>query len=355
MAILVPVCTILATAQKSLSEKTKNNTYMKASLLLLALSLTFGLQAQEWEQLNDIPFSGRHHHIPFTFNGKGYALTGTTEDEEFSREFWEYTPETDTWVQLDDYPGFGRTLGIGDVYDGKFYFGFGNGPIAIPSARIYNDLWVYDPADGSFTQLPSCPCEGRGHPAFVAHNGKIFMGGGSGQREDLKDWWIYDIATQEWTQGPDIPGGRRHHPFMFAIGDYIYVGGGHDVNWSRFDPATNSWMGINNLPEGRVAGTQFSYEGKGYILSGHEIDHSDIPVRDHFMEYDPELDEWTRLPPHPETTRWVPASFVINGYVYMFGGTNRFPPTGTWAKTAYRYPLGEVMVDTDEPELEGLP
>ncbi|RME94252.1 MAG: T9SS C-terminal target domain-containing protein [Bacteroidetes bacterium] len=139
---------------------------------------------------------------------------------------------------------------------------------------------------------------------------------------------------------------------MFAMGDYVYVGGGHDENWSRYDPATASWMGIDNTPEGRVAGTQFSYDGKGYILSGHDAQHRDIPVSDHFMEYDPELDEWTRLPPHPETTRWVPASFVINGYVYMFGGTNRFPPTGTWAKTAFRYPLGEVMVDTDEPEVE---
>ena len=32
----------------------------------------------------------------------------------------------------------------------------------------------------------------------------------------------------------------------------------------------------------------------------------------------------------------------------MFGGTERFPPTGVWAKTAYRYPLEEVMVSTNE-------
>lgn len=327
---------------------------MKETILLILLSLTFGLQAQEWEQLNDIPFSGRHHHIPFALNGKGYILTGTTENQDISREFWEYTPETDTWTRLDDYPGFGRTLGIGDVYEGKFYFGFGEGPLAIPSARIYNDLWVFDPADNSFTELPSCPCPGRGHPAFEALNGKIYMGGGSGQSGDLRDWWIYDIATQEWTQGPNIPGGVRHHPFMFGIGDYVYVGGGHDAEWSRYDPATSTWEDINNTPQGRVAGTQFSYDGKGYILSGHDRSHNDIPTRDHFMEYDPVADEWTRLPPHPETTRWVPASFMINGYVYMFGGTNRFPPSGTWAMTAFRYPLGDVMVSTSEPEQPNL-
>jgi N-acetylneuraminic acid mutarotase len=307
----------------------------KITALVFTLALVLSLSAQEWEQLANIPFSGRHHAIGFSANGKGYALTGTTQTQNASREFWEYTPETDSWERLDNYPGIARSLGIGDDWDGKYYFGFGSN-----GALYLNDLWVFDPADYSFTELPSCPCVGRDHPAFIAQNGKIFMGSGSAEFGDIKDWWVYDIATQEWEQRTDIPGNNRHHPFQFGIGDYVYVGGGHDLNWTRYDESTNTWLGIDNMPEGRVAGTQFSFGNKGYVLSGHDRFHNDLPVTDLFMEYDPELDEWEKLTPHPGTARWAPASFIIDGYVYLFSGMN-WDPFVTYSTTSYRYYLGE--------------
>lgn len=313
----------------------------KTVTIFFALCLVFSLQAQ-WEQLADIPFSGRHHAIGFSANGKGYSLTGTTETQQSSREFWEYTPESDTWERLNDYPGAPRSLGIGDDWDGKYYFGFGSN-----GSNYFSDLWVYDPADGSFTELPSCPCVGRDHPAFIAQNGKIFMGAGSANAGDLRDWWVYDIATQEWDQRTNIPGNNRHHPFQFGIGDYVYVGGGHELNWTRYDEPTDSWLGIDNEPEGRVAGTQFSYGGKGYVMSGHDRFHNDIAFIDHFMEYDPATDEWTRRPPHPESTRWAPASFIIDGYVYLFSGMN-WSPGVSYSMTTYRFFLGEDPTSTDD-------
>lgn len=293
-------------------------------LLFLGLCLSLSLNAQ-WIQLGDAPFS-RDHAIGFSLEGKGYLLTGAE-----TQEFWEYSPDADNWKQLDNYPGPSRGFAIGDEWGGKYYFGFGSSPL-----EELSDLWVYDPSDNSFTQLPDCPCEARNHPAFIAHNDKIYTGTGSNfSSGNLGDWWEYDIITQQWSQKASIPG-TRHHPFFFEIGDDIYVGGGHNPNWYRYRPADDSWTLIDSTPAGRVAGTQFNYNGKGYALSGHDTDHIIFSTGE-FWEYDPIEDSWSQLPPHPGSSRWAPSSFVIEGSIYFVTGY------GEDQHTTWRYYLGDPV------------
>ena len=297
------------------------------TLTLLILMLISPLYAQEWQQLNDPPFF-RHHSNGFGFNGKGYIFEGVFEStgpDAVSNELWEYSPDTDTWVRLSDFPGPGRAIAIGDDWNGKYYYGFGSkGGF---NGQYFNDLWVFDPVDTSFTELPACPCIGRAHPAFVAHNDKIFMGSGTSQLGDLKDWWIYDMVTQEWSRGPDIPGVIRHHPFQFAMDEFIYVGGGHAINWIRYNPADDSWSTIDGYPRGRVAGSQFSYDGKGYVLGGDDRFHNNVGPLQSFMRYDPLTDDWTELEPLPNGSRWANSSFIIDSDLYFFGGISESFPS----------------------------
>jgi len=311
---------------------------------LLTFSLLFSvlfLSAQEWEQLNNVPFEA-HHSNGFGIGDKAYILKGAhdADPEYYSNEFWEYTAATDTWNQLSNFPGEARHIAIGDDWNGKYYYGFGsNGQGAM------TDIWEFNPAVG-FTQLPSCPCVGRTHPAFVAHNDKIFMGSGSTANGDLKDWWVYDMITQEWSQKDDIPGQERHHPFQFGIDGFIYVGGGHRTNWSAYNIETEEWTEIDNYPEGRVAGTQFSYGGKGYTLSGDNRFHEALMPGDYFLEYDPALDEWEVLPSHPGSNRWACSSFIINEYVYLFGGYTSGDDGRMW-----RYQIGEPEAPSSTSEI----
>ncbi|WP_020536338.1 GEVED domain-containing protein [Lewinella cohaerens] len=299
----------------------KHSTYLlffRGVAYFIALTvLPNSLSAQNWEELSAPPFY-RHHSNGFSYDGKAFVLEGILSSE-VSNELWGYTPETDSWNQLGDFPGTPRRIAIGDDWDDKYYYGFGFG-----TAGALNDLWVFDPVDTSFTQLPSCPCEGRSHPAFIAHNDKIFMGSGSTNNGDLRDWWEYDIPTQVWTQKPNMPGGPRHHPFFFSIEDDVYVGGGHVNNWLRFSPSSNQWMFIDNLPAGRVAGTQLSYNNKGIIVAGDDRFHDHIPDNETFMMYDAEEDEWSYLPELPNRSRWAPSSFIIDDILYLFGGISYF-------------------------------
>ncbi|MEO1259041.1 MAG: T9SS type A sorting domain-containing protein [Bacteroidota bacterium] len=299
---------------------------MKKTLLLFSLFIfSICLFAQEWEPMASLPqgaADARHHPVAFTIDGYGYVATGTVNGNE-SNDFMRYDPTTDTWEQLPNFPGPARGYAYGTSRGTKAYMGFGLSGLG----GALRDLWEYDSETEQWSQLASCPCEARLHPAFVQLDSLIFVGLGNNSN-NLRDWWEYNINTDSWTQKDDFPGFARHHPFMFGIDSIAYVGFGHGtvgnppiyVDFYKFDPSTDEWTQLQDFPgEARVAGTQFDYEGKGYVLSGDGDDHSWM-AEGEFWEYDPTIDEWTQLPSHPGSSRWAPGSFVIDNYVYFLGG-----------------------------------
>lgn len=318
------------------------------SVIFISIS-SFLFGQAEWEQISPLPNDlVTDHSYAFALNGKGYFVAGADRFS-YLDDFFEYDPETDEWTRIGEFPGGVRGFGIGDTWDGKAYFGFGfNGN------NYQDDLWVFDPETETWTELAPCPCTPRIHPAFIAHNDKIFVGLGGSAQGDLNDWWEYDMATDSWSQKPDFPDLPRHHPYQFGVGDYVYTGFGHGGplifdEWYRYDPATEEWTQMATLPaEGRVAGTQFSFNGKGYALSGDGGDHRSMEEGE-FWAYDPELDEWEELPPHPGPSRWAPASFVLDGWVYFLSGpTNVGGNLNYTANNSYRYQLEEMPTSTQE-------
>lgn len=310
---------------------------MKFQLLLLLLTIC-GSSFGQWEQMNDAPLR-RHHGLGFQLDGIGYVLSGGTDNLSISKTMHSYDPSKDLWTRMVDYPGPARGFSIGAEYEGKYYLGFGVGA----NNQYLNDLWVFDPRVESFTELPSCPCLGRAHPAFQILEGKIYAGTGNDNTGNKNDWWAYDIETQTWEKKANITG-RRHHPYHFTLNNEIYVGSGHRSDWHKYDPATDSWTKIADL-DTRVAGTQFAYGGKGYALSGTDTNHSYLDSGE-FWEYDPELDMWEELRPHPGSSRWAPSSFIIDGYVYLFAGEAIVTSQET---EVWRYKLDGTISSTIDP------
>ena len=314
--------------------------------LLLASSSSF---AQMWEPVAAMP-EGKHHPVTFALDGKGYAITGTRFVFAPTSDVYQYDPVTDEWSELASFPGAARSFAIGQAYNGKGYLGFG-----ATSSAYLRDIWEYDPQANSWRFVTNCDCEGRRHPAFIIRDDKIYVGLGDGPSGNLNDWHVYDMVTDTWTAQTNLPGLVRHHPFQFYAGDDVYTGLGHgnSVNgnlvifkdWYRFDVATNTWETMSDFPgEARVAGTQFAWQGKGYVLSGDGDNHSFMPEGE-FWEYDSDMDSWTELTPHPGISRWAPGSFVIDGTVYFLGGENR--QTGTILSDMWKYQLTEpTPVDT---------
>ena len=68
---------------------------------------------------------GTNHAFGFALEGMGYLVAGETEDG-LSDAFYRYDPVSDSWTSLEDFPGDARGYAIGDVHEGKAYFGFGS-------------------------------------------------------------------------------------------------------------------------------------------------------------------------------------------------------------------------------------
>jgi len=287
--------------------------------LLLLFSINSG--AQNWEQKASYPGDGRHHPVTFSIDSVGYLLTGSTDTESVTDDFYEYDPVADSWSSLPNFPGPARSFSYGATANGKAYMGFG-----ATTTTYLNDLWEYDPATGNWTELSACPCAGRTHPAFVIEDQKIFVGLGNAP-SNFRDWWEYNIVTDTWRQLTDLPGATRHHPFYFAAGGYVYAGFGHGASiykdWYRWNIDTETWDQMDDLPaQGRVAGTQLNIGNRGFVLSGDGENHGTMPTGE-FWEYDYQADTWVELPSHPGVSRWAPGSFAIGNTVYFTSGEVR--------------------------------
>ncbi len=315
---------------------------MRLKILLYIIGflvVQHSIKGQDWTQVSSLPdsFNQTHHSFAFSLNNLGFIVAGSSNSGVHD-DFYQYDPVNDIWTELNNFPGSARGYAIGDTWDGKAYFGFG-----YDGNNYLNDLWVFNYEDMSWTQLASCPCSARAHPALIAHNDKVYVGMGNGSSGNMNDWWVYDISLNSWAQKDNLPSAPRHHPFQFGIDNFVYAGFGHGNgifnNWFRFDTINENWDEVASLPaEGRVAGTQFSYNGIGYVLSGDGEDHSSMETGE-FWAYDPSLNTWYELPPHPSSSRWAPASFILEGEVYIINGTSY----NQYVSEIYKFDLNSLL------------
>jgi len=322
-------------------------------IILFILSLPLICFTQNWSQVSNFPGDGRHHPITFSNSDFGFVISGS-----YLNDAYKYDKLNDVWIQLQDFPSSGRGYAYGVSNGNKAYLGFGS----TDNGSYPTDWWEYDMQNDIYTQKANFPGDGRNHPAMILINDKIYMGCGSNGSGNLGDWWEYDITNDVWVQKTDIIGNDRHHPFYFGIGDYAYVGFGHGSlpgpgsnpsssayiynDFYRYDPSVDLWTQMSDFPgEARVAGTQFSYDGKGYILSGDGDDHGPLGIGE-FWEYNPANDTWVQLLSHPGDAIWAPGCFVIGCDVYFLLGQNNtsFPTTPL---AVYSYKLNEDCGCTD--------
>ncbi len=308
---------------------------MKNIYTLILIFSSFFSFSQEWESVATLPDDfNTDHSFAFSIGEVGYIVAGNTTSG-YSSSFYSYDPIMDEWTKKDDFPGASRGFAIGQVWDGKAYFGFGNG-----AGGNLDDLWEFDPVTDEWTQLASCDCDARTHPAMVALNGEIYVGLGGTNNGNTNDWWVYSIENNTWEERERFPADPRHHPFQFTDGEYIYVGFGHgngfiSNQWYKYNTLNDTWLEVQQLPaEGRVAGTQMSFKGIGLVLSGDGDDHGVMETGEFWM-YEPVFDKWSALTPHPGSSRWAPASFILNEEVYLINGER----SGFYYKDNFKFDL----------------
>lgn len=172
----------------------------------------------------------------------------------------------------------------------------------------------------SSTPLPV----GRSEFAGTVLDGKIYVAGGFGAETRFDR---FDPATGEWEELAPLPE-PRHHLGLTASSEAVFLAGGHNqaenraqANFWRYLPAENAWSELEPLPQGpRGALGAAVLDGAVYVCGGSSVDLGGPATAD-LARYDLTTASWQQLAPMP-TAREHLGVAAIGGKLVAIGGRN---------------------------------
>ena len=225
-----------------------------------------------WSALPPLP-EPRDHFGFAALDGRLYLSGGEILAEGVLREgLWVFDPAAQRWSTLAPMPGPRSQHGMAAL-GGKLYVV--GGEVAGSSDRA---LWAYDPATGEWqTDLPEMPTE-RNHLSVAEADGRLFAVGGRvsglGGSRNLTVVESYDPATNTWESLPEMPTGRGGMA-AGTIDGRIHTGGGEDLasgsthaEHEVFDTATGTWSVADDLPTPRHGIGSAVVDGRWYLIGG---------------------------------------------------------------------------------------
>jgi N-acetylneuraminic acid mutarotase len=199
--------------------------------------------ADTWAQIANFPGYGNSTitgATAFSYNGFGYVLNGNNTFT-IEKEFWKYNPATNSWQQLDDFPGEARHLSSHFLIDDRVYVGCGAKRLGGGNSIFYDDLWEYNFTTAAWTKKADFPGEGRLGAAGFTINGKGYIGLGWRSVTDFynfetvlySDVWSYNPATNTWKERTSFPDLSRVYAFVMEFDGYVWIGTGKGQNGSE--------------------------------------------------------------------------------------------------------------------------
>jgi N-acetylneuraminic acid mutarotase len=189
-----------------------------------------------WKQVADFGGLAKYGATAFTINNKGYVVAGF--DGNPSKELWQYSPETDTWI-LKNGPGSKRYDAVVFVIDNKAYLATGTN-----NGSYNNDFWVYDADADQWTEkrkISNVSDESyddkyaitrSGAVAFTL-NGKGYISTGINSGYTATTW-EYDPSTDLWSEKTNFQGTTREGAIGFAVNGRGFIALGRSSTL-RFD------------------------------------------------------------------------------------------------------------------------
>jgi len=170
-----------------------------------------------------------------------------------------------------------------------------------------------------------------------------FMGDNPGPA--LKKVWKYNIDTNKWTRGPDLPQKRAGAGFVRLGRKLHYIGGlkedrgtSADDHWVLDLDNATVWTKAAPIPRARNHFSAAEFNGKIYVLGGQIGHHGSPGIRkevDWAEAYDPQTNTWTKLANLPYgRSHSEPGTFVTGGKIVIFGGRTEVK-TALYNFTAY--------------------
>jgi hypothetical protein len=184
---------------------------------------------------------------------------------------------------------------------------------------------VGTPAEGMWEPLPGAPITPRFQQAAVwTGEEMIVFGGYDGSEGAEVGAAAYSPATGAWRSLASPPGYVLGAPVAVWTGTEVVAFGGtsvdRKVHGAAYDPRTDEWHPLPSTDLGSLSSsiTQVAWTGEQVLVAGAfgstSRDDGAVPVA---ALYDPETDDWTRLPDAPEA---LPGNAVWTGQELVFVG-----------------------------------
>jgi hypothetical protein len=205
----------------------------------------------------------------FTAESKAYFLHSTG--------FYSYDPATDSWSVMNNFPSVANK-GTHAFKAGDTGYMIG-APITFADngiTREGREVWRYNEADDSWTQVAGFPAQNILRGISFTLNGKGYVGLGMGP--DVNKIWEYDPADDSWQEKIDLTDilglGMYYSSSVFVLNNLVYIAGGHGSHSAyssvyRYDPQNNVFTPMIGLPSGNNGAFGFTHQGKGFVIGGY--------------------------------------------------------------------------------------
>ncbi|HSO26445.1 MAG TPA: kelch repeat-containing protein, partial [Anaerolineales bacterium] len=232
----------------------------------------------------------------------------------------------------------------GAALDGKLYVVGGKSESGHQSS-----LYAYQPISNTWQTLASLPAEYPGveNLAVAPYNGQLYVFGGSTEAfaGAVNKAAVYDPATDAWTLLPDMPTARGGVTAQ-TLGDEIYVIGGLGENGDSlatveiFTPATGAWRAGDSLLTPRDNPGSAVFDGKLYVFGGRtRIGGDNVePTLNTIEIFTPGVG-WETGTPMPSGRRTM-SVVVLNGEIIVMGG-EKTPEGGAFQVTEAYDPVND--------------
>jgi N-acetylneuraminic acid mutarotase len=217
-------------------------------------------------------------------------------------------------------------------------------------SRVYGQSWMQLNNVGSIITGTSSSGPPITNALSLSINGKIYVVGNRTFTTTTTNamMWEYDPLNDSWAEKSMYPGNGSSFLCGFTIGGLAYIGCGTgtvhaNTDFYKYNPGSNTWTALANVPVARSMACGFAIGGKGYLTCGSSTNMS-VYLND-LWEYDTTSNGWSAKANFPGTVRIVPSAFSSSsfgfvglGFSYGVSATSDFykydPASNSWSPTS---------------------
>jgi len=148
-----------------------------------------------WLRMPPFPGSSRMGAMSFTVDTYGYVCSGlhlgTGSPFVYLTDCWQFDPGTGTWASKQTFPGNGRAYGVGLGGPGHGFVGAGSD--GAYNYGYYKDFYEFTPSTNTWTRLPDIGiARNQAGSFFIGSN--LYVAGGHLDINEFKDFWTLHLT-----------------------------------------------------------------------------------------------------------------------------------------------------------------